>query len=72
MAQFASELDEIVSQIADRTGVNSSDVKTILSELGIEYAVASIAKIAGVDKLSTIGPENVVVGIRYENALVAK
>lgn len=72
MSQYASELDQILSQIADRTGVATADVKKVLSDLGIDYAVESVARIAGSDKLSKISPDNVVVGIRYENVVVAK
>lgn len=72
MSQYASELDQIISQIADRTGVGAADVKRVLSDLGIDYAVESVARIAGSDKLSRISSDNVVVGIRYENVVVAK
>jgi hypothetical protein len=72
MPPYTSEIDQIISQIADRTGVGATDVKKVLGDLGIDYAVESVARIAGSDKLSRISSDNVVVGIRYENVVVAK
>lgn len=72
MSQSASELDQVISQVADRTGVSAEDVKKVLSNLGLDYAVESVARIAGADKLSSISPDNLVVGIRYENVVIAK
>lgn len=72
MSQNAQKIDHLIDQVAQTTGVKADDVRTVLDALGLDYAIDSMVKIAGPDKFSAMNSDNLVVGLRYENVLIAK